>query len=116
VHGITKHIKDKGKILTTPYSRYSAPARSETHRNPNYNYVRSSTPQPLFRLGFARREPYPWDMCFHCKSMGHWRKKLSAPQQSQPEFNLQQHILNEAPNLSADTVNDKYFIDCNFFS
>jgi membrane protein required for beta-lactamase induction len=24
---------------------------------------------------------------------------------------LQQHILNEAPNLSADTVNDKYFID-----
>ena len=27
-----------------------------------------------------------------------------------------QHILNEAPNLSADTVNDKYFIDCNFFS
>lgn len=29
---------------------------------------------------------------------------------------LQQHILNEAPNLSADTVNDKYFIDCNFFN
>ena len=29
---------------------------------------------------------------------------------------LQQHILNEAPNLSAATVNDKYFIDCNFFS
>jgi hypothetical protein len=29
---------------------------------------------------------------------------------------LQQHILNEAPNISADTVNDKYFIDCNFFS
>ena len=27
-----------------------------------------------------------------------------------------QHILNEAPNLSADTVNDKYFIDCNFFN
>jgi hypothetical protein len=27
---------------------------------------------------------------------------------------LQQHILNEAPNLSADTVNDKYFNDCNF--
>jgi hypothetical protein len=29
---------------------------------------------------------------------------------------LQQHILNEAPNLSADTVNDKYFIDGNFFN
>ena len=69
-----KHIKDKGKIRTTPYSRYPAPARSETHPNPNSNYVRSSTPQPPFRLGFARREPCPWDVCFHCKSIGHWRK------------------------------------------
>jgi hypothetical protein len=44
-----KHIKDKGKIRTTPYSRYSTPARSETRPNPNSNYVRSSTPQPPFR-------------------------------------------------------------------
>jgi hypothetical protein len=58
----------------SPYSRYSAPARSETRPNPNSNYVRSSTPQPLFRIGFARRGPCPWDVCFHCKSMGHWRK------------------------------------------
>jgi hypothetical protein len=28
-----KHIKDKGKIHTTPYSRYSTPARSETRPN-----------------------------------------------------------------------------------
>ena len=69
-----KHVKGKGKIRTTPYSRYSAPARSETRPNPNSNYVRSSTPQPPFRIGFARREPCPWDVCFHCKSMGHWRK------------------------------------------
>ena len=69
-----KHIKDKGKIRTTPYSRYSTPARSETRPNPNSNYVRSSTPQPPFRTGFARREPFPWDVCFHCKNMGHWRK------------------------------------------
>ena len=69
-----KHIKDKGKFRTTPYSRYSTPARSETRPNPNSNYVRSSTPQPPFRTGFARREPCPWDVCFPCKSMGHWRK------------------------------------------
>ena len=99
-------------IRTTPYSRYSAPARSETH--PNSNYVRSSTPQPPFRLGFARRESYPWDVCFHCKSMGHWRKTVRSS--TEPARIQLQHILNKAPNLSADTVNDKYFIDCNFFN
>jgi hypothetical protein len=46
--------------------------------------------------------------------MGHWRKTVRSS--TEPARIQLQHILNKAPNLSADTVNDKYFIDCNFFS
>ena len=46
--------------------------------------------------------------------MGHWRKTVRSS--TEPARIQLQHILNKAPNLSADTVNDKYFIDCNFFN
>ncbi|XP_065943713.1 uncharacterized protein [Magallana gigas] len=65
-------IKEKKRFQ--PYkprpSGYSAP-QPATGSIPS---AAAGSQQQLFRGFGKRREPSSYDICFHCKSVGHWRK------------------------------------------
>ncbi|CAC5422985.1 unnamed protein product [Mytilus coruscus] len=107
-----KSIKEK-RNRPAPYSRPPSNIRSETAPNPNSTYSRRSTPQQPFRQGFTRRELYPWDICFLCKKIGHWKNTVLSTLEATRTHSIQATKSSKAPKISVDTLNDKYFIESN---
>ena len=111
----TKHIKDKGKIRTTRIVDIQHPLDQKLVLIQiliMYAVLLLSRPFVPALHGVSRAP----GMCVSTVKVWDIGEKTVRSSTEPARIQLQQHILNEAPNLSADTVNDKYFIDCNFFN